>query len=69
LAGIASRGALTWGYDDDGAFKGVAIFRMRRIAPADAEAQRERLLEAFAVGLTLDQRATAQPPQREPRNP
>jgi len=42
---------------------------MRRIAPADLEAQRERLRKAFAVGLTLDQRATAQPPQREPRNP
>ncbi len=51
----------TWGYDDDGALKGVAIFRMRRIAPADAEAQRERLRNAFAVGLTLDQRAAAQP--------
>jgi hypothetical protein len=52
----------TWGYHDDGAFKGIAIFRMRRIATADEEAQRQRLRQAFAVGLTLDQRATAPPP-------
>lgn len=46
----------TWGYHDDGSFKGVALFRMRRIAAADLAAQLAALRGQYAIGFTMDSR-------------
>ena len=46
----------TWGYHDDGSFKGLALFRMRRIGAAEESAQLDALRARFAVGYVMDSR-------------
>lgn len=49
----------TYGFADDGAFKGLALFRMLRVAPGDEAARLEALRREFAVGLVMDSRTPA----------
>lgn len=46
----------TFGYHDDGSFKGLALFRMRRIGAAEESAQLDALRARFAVGHVMDSR-------------
>lgn len=59
LSGPRHATIATYGYADDGAFKGLALFRMERLASGDEAARLESLRREFAVGLVMDSRAPA----------
>jgi len=59
LSGTRHATIATYGYADDGAFKGLALFRMERLASGDEAARLESLRREFAVGLVMDSRAPA----------
>jgi len=56
LSGPGHAEISTWGYHDDGSFKGLALFRMRRIAPAELDARLDALRGQYAIGFTMDSR-------------